>query len=127
MTRRILDMGDRELDIMQELWKRGPATVAEVQTALENRGVRIAYNTIQTMLNRLEEKGVVARDGRDRAHVYRPLQREDRVVRGAIGKLTSRFFGGSAEALATRLVTDDLGPEELERLRRLIDERRKKA
>ena len=126
MTRNA-SLGERELDIMQELWRRGQATVGEVQHGLAERGDDVAYNTVQTMLNRLEEKGLVRRDSSDRAHCYRPLLKEKAAVGGAIRRLTSRFFEGSAEALATRLVEDELGDEELDRLRALLDAHRRKG
>lgn len=116
-------LGERELDILQELWRRGTATVGEVHQGLiarEGEG-ELAYNTVQTMLNRLEAKGLVERITGDRAHRYRPLLKEDEAAGGAIQRLARRFFGGSAEALAVQLVENELGGEELERLRRLID------
>jgi len=113
-------LGDRELDLMQVLWRRGEATVAEVQQSLAAAGTRLAYTSVQTMLNRLETKGMVARSSTDRAHVYRPLAAEPKVVGSLIERLTDRFFKGSAEGLATHLVESDLSPEELERLHALI-------
>lgn len=124
--RKRLELGDRELDIMQVLWGLGKATVTEVHAALVERGDEVAYTTVQTMLNRLEAKRVVARDHSERAHKYRPLIKETAVVGGAIQRLTSRFFKGSAEALATRLVENDLGHEELERIQALIDAHRRR-
>jgi predicted transcriptional regulator len=118
-------LGERELDILQVLWQRGSATVGEVHAAFAARGVAIAYNTVQTMLNRLETKKIVARDGSDRAHLYRPLVKERAAVNGAIRKLAQRFFHGSPEALAARLVERDLGDEELDRLESLIAARRR--
>ena len=119
-------LGERELDIMQALWGLGKATVAEVHKALLKLGHEVAYTTVQTMLNRLEAKGLVARDNADRAHRYKPLLKETAIVGGAIQRLTSRFFRGSKEALAMHLVVKDLSPEQLERLQALIDEQRRK-
>lgn len=118
-------LGERELDILQELWRRGTATVSEVHQGLLARRSDLAYNTVQTMLNRLEAKGVVARDTVDRAHRYRAVVKEEAVLRGAIQRLAGRFFGGSAEALAVQLVEESLEGEELARLERLIASRRK--
>jgi len=53
------NLGERELDIMQALWRLGPATVADVRMALHAQHKRVAYTTIQTMLNRLETKKLV--------------------------------------------------------------------
>jgi len=118
-------LGERELDILQELWRRGTATVAEVHQGLLAQQADLAYNTVQTMLNRLEAKGVVKRDTGDRAHRYRAVLKEKAVVGGAIQRLAGRFFGGSAEALAVQLVEDALDGQQLARLERLLAERRK--
>ncbi len=120
-------LGDRELDIMQALWKIGSATVSEVhQSLLAERG-DVAYTTIQTMLNRLQAKGLVKRDDSDRAHRYRPVLKENVAVRGAIKKLAERFFSGSIEALATRLVENDLSSEQLDRIQESIDAHRQRG
>ncbi|HEY0036406.1 MAG TPA: BlaI/MecI/CopY family transcriptional regulator [Longimicrobium sp.] len=117
-------LGERELDVMQVLWRSGESTVADVRRGLAARGVRVAYTTAQTILNRLEAKGVVARTSDDRAHVYRALAPQPRVVGSLIERLTDRFFMGSAEHLATHLVQSDLDEEELDRLLAVIQDRR---
>jgi predicted transcriptional regulator len=120
-------LGEREMDIMQALWKLGEATVAEARQELLNEGHEIAYTTLQTMLNRLEAKGVVTRDSSDRAHRYRPLLKEPASMTVAIKRLADRFFGGSVEKLATHLVEKGLTPKQLERVQAMIDERRNEA
>jgi BlaI family transcriptional regulator, penicillinase repressor len=126
MSRTDVSLGERELDIMQELWRLGTGTVTDVQAGLAGRGQELAYNTVQTMLNRLEEKGLVRRDFSDRAHRYRPLVKEQAVAGKAIRSLASRFFEGSAEALAARLVESELDAEEIDRLRAVIEKHRRK-
>lgn len=118
-------LGERELDIMQSLWKLERATVSEVQEDLREQGEDIAYTTVQTMLNRLEAKGLVARDGSDRTHRYYAILEERAVTGNALRKLVERFFRGSTEALAARLVEKDLSPKELARIQDLIDTHRK--
>ena len=120
-------LGERELDIMQVLWQSGSATVADVHQSLQNKRDDIAYTTVQTMLNRLEAKGLVRRDDSDRAHRYLPVLKETAVVNRAIQKLAERFFSGSVEALATRLVEKDLSLEQLEHIQKLIDAHRRKG
>ena len=120
-------LGERELDIMQVLWQSAAATVAEVHQSLLNKRDDIAYTTVQTMLNRLEAKGLVKRDDSDRAHRYMPVLKEPAVVNRAIQKLAERFFSGSVEALATRLVEKDLSPQQLDHLQELIDVHRQKG
>jgi BlaI family transcriptional regulator, penicillinase repressor len=118
-------LGERELDIMQSLWKLERATVAEVQEDLREQGEEIAYTTIQTMLNRLEAKGLVARDNAERTHRYYAILEERAVAGSALQRLIERFFRGSTEALAARLVEKDLTAKELARIQDLIDEHRK--
>ena len=127
MKRGQTQLGERELDIMQALWQSGGGTVGEVHQSLQNKRKDIAYTTIQTMLNRLEGKGLVRRDDSDRAHRYLPVLKEPVVVNRAIQKLAERFFSGSVEALATRLVEKDLSLAELEHIQELIDAHRRKG
>jgi len=117
-------LGERELDIMQALWQLEKATVGEVQEVLREQGEDIAYTTIQTMLNRLETKKLVARDDSERTHRYYAVLEEPTVAGNALQKLVERFFRGSTEALVTRLVEKDLTPKELERIQNLIDKNR---
>ena len=120
-------LGEREHDSMQVLWQSGSATVAEVHQSLQNKRDDIAYTTVQTMLNRLEGKGLVRRDDSDRAHSYLPVLKEPAVVTRAIQKLAERFFSGSVEALATRLVEKDLSLVQLQHIQKLIDAHRRKG
>jgi BlaI family transcriptional regulator, penicillinase repressor len=115
---------DRELDVMALLWELGEATVAEVQGRLPDR---LAYTTVLTVLRTLEEKGHVGhREGSGRAYVYRPLVEREAAGSSALGRLVDRVFAGSPELLLTQLVSErDLSDEELERMRRLLDERLK--
>ena len=118
-------LGERELDIMQALWQLGKATVGEVQAVLRKQGDEIAYTTVQTMLNRLEAKQIVARDGTERTHYYHAVLKEPAAAESAIKRLTGRFFRGSAEELVSRLVEKDLTSEQLERIQVVIDAHRK--
>jgi BlaI family transcriptional regulator, penicillinase repressor len=121
------NLGERELDIMQALWRLGPATVADVQKALHADDKKLAYTTIQTMLNRLEIKKLVARDTADRMHRYRALLKQPHATDSALKSLAQRFFGGSIEALVTRLVEKDLTGEQLERVQSLIDAHKQRS
>lgn len=112
---------DRELDIMQTLWDRGPSTVAEVQEDLEDR---LAYNTVLTMLRILEEKGHVTRDTSARAHRYAPAVGREAAGEGALRRVARKLFQGSPEALLVKLVEqEDLTREELRRMREILDRR----
>jgi BlaI family penicillinase repressor len=121
--RRQPKLGDLELEILNVLWARGPSTVREVLDALPRRP-RPAYTTILTMLRLMHEKGYLDRDERGKAHVYSARLREANVKRGLLRGLLDRAFGGSAEALLVRLLQDErLSREELDRVKRLIEEK----
>jgi predicted transcriptional regulator len=110
----------RELDIMGVLWARGPSTVAEVQEALEDD---LASNTVLTMLRILEGKGHVSRSPEGRAHRYRAEVERDAAGESALGRVTEHLFGGSPERLLVHLVDSELDPDELRRMRDLLDRR----
>ena len=108
-----------ELELMQVLWRNGPATVHAVQAGLERR---LAYTTVQTMLNLLNHKQKVKRALKDRAYVYAAAVSRDHEVGKTMSDIIDRLFGGSAENLVMSLVeTRKLTPAKLSRLHRLID------
>lgn len=112
---------DRELDVMVVLWDRGDATVAEVQESLADD---LAYTTVLTVLRVLEEKGHIGHSEEGRAYRYHPLVEREEAGASALGRLVDRVFGGSPELLLTQLVKErKLSDGELERMRRLLDER----
>lgn len=110
----------RELDIMGVLWVRGPSTVAEVQEELEDD---LAYTTVLTMLRIMEGKGYVSRRREGRADRYAAEVQRQAAGKSALGRVTDRLFGGSPEELLIRLVDTDLTPEQLRRMRDLLDQR----
>lgn len=57
---------------MEEVWRREEATVRDVLEALNKGHKKRAYTTIMTIMGRLEEKGLLRRRKRGRAHFYRP-------------------------------------------------------
>lgn len=104
---------------MQVLWERGPSTVAQVKEALTDE---MAYNTVLTVLRRLEEKGYVGHEEEGRAHRYHALVEAQAVRESALERLTRRVFGGSPELLLTHLVSGrKLSEAQLRRLRDLVD------
>ena len=111
---------DREIDVMQVLWDRGPSVVAEVRATLKDP---LAYTTVLTILRTLESKGYVAHEEEGRGHRYFAKVRQQAAQDSALRHMTSKLFKGSAELLLTRLVSDTrLSPEELSRMRRLLSD-----
>jgi predicted transcriptional regulator len=105
---------DRELDLMEVLWERGSATAAEVRGALDDP---LAYNTVLTILRRMEDKGYLRHEEEGRAHRFYPLVERDQARGSALRRLLDRVFGGSPELLLTRLVAErKLSPSQIRRL-----------
>jgi len=113
---------DAELAILRVLWSRGPSTVRDVQQELE-RKEPTGYTTALKLLQIMAEKGLVARDESERAHVYRARVSEDQAQRRLVGELLDKAFGGSpAKLVQQALSTRRASREELEEIRQLIEE-----
>jgi predicted transcriptional regulator len=118
------NLTDSELRLMEVIWQKGSATVAEVADGLP-KSLGLAYNTVLTTLRILEGKGYLrhttAKDSR--AFIYTPLVSREQASRTAVGLLLGRFFGGSAKALVLNLIEDEkLNDAELRRVRELLKE-----
>jgi len=112
---------NRELDVMAVLWDLEAATVAEVRDGLADD---LAYTTVLTILRTLEEKGYVGHTQEGKAYRYRPAVERERAGASAVNRLVGKLFRGSPELLLTHLVEDrDLSTDDLERMKRLLDER----
>jgi predicted transcriptional regulator len=113
---------DAEARIMSVLWQQDTASVADVVAALKKKKP-VTYSTVQTILRILEEKGYVAHEKVGRAFIYRARVDERHARRRALRHLVARLFNGSPSLLVLNVLEDDqIGAEERDRLRRLIDE-----
>jgi BlaI family transcriptional regulator, penicillinase repressor len=118
MRRPAPTLTDQELEIMKVVWRLGTATVRQVyEDLLEHR--RIAYTTVMTMMNILEQKGYLKKKPRDRAFVYEPSKPQQQVIRSMVREFVDRVFNGAAEPLLLHLVEDEkLTAKDLEEIRR---------
>ncbi len=109
-----------ELKIMQALWREGPSNVQTVQTLLEPTD-KLAYNTVQTMLNVLHRKGRVRRTLKGRAYIYRATSTREKVLGGAVRDLIDRVFGGSSDELVMSLIKNrQVDPKRIAELSRRL-------
>jgi predicted transcriptional regulator len=114
---------EAELRLMQILWTKGRATVAEVAAALPKQ-LDLAYNTVLTTMRILEAKGYLRHEKSTdaRAFVYVPVVAKEQATRSAVRQLLRRFFGDSPEALVLNLLDDEtIGESELKKIRKVIE------
>src|SRR5580693_5851924 len=106
--------------IMEVIWARGSATVAEVVEALDDKD---AYTTILTLIRILKAKGYLSARKEGRAFVFTPAVDRDTVARKAVHQLLSKFFAGSPSELVLSFLRDEeLTPEELNTIQQKIME-----
>ena len=111
----------RELAVMSILWRLGSATVGDVRDALDEE---LAYTSVLSALQTLEEKGYVRHEPEGRAYRYFPTVEAERAGGSALARIRDAIFDGSVERMFAQLVSDrHLSREELERMRRLLAER----
>jgi len=114
-----LQVSAAELDVLRVLWEEGPATLREVHQQVAGRH---AYTTVQTMLNRLVEKGLVGRDRRSRPARYQAKVARDRVIQHYLSLMLEKVCNGPAPLVLSLLRNEEFSAEELAEIRRLVDE-----
>lgn len=112
----------QELEIMKIVWDLKNVTVRSVYEALLARR-KIAYTTVMTMMNILEDKGYLRKTAAERAYVYRAARPKSQVIKAMLSDFVNRVFDGSAEPLLVQLVKDrHLSQSEIEKITRAIQE-----
>ena len=114
------DLGKRERQIMEIVYRRGRATASEVLADLADPPT---YSTVRAMLRYLEDKGHLRHEQDGPRYVYLPTAPADEVRGSALSHVVRTFFDGSVStAVAALLESKPLSREEYERLSRLLDE-----
>ena len=113
---------DAELEVMQVLWElEAPVPRAAVEAGMQELRP-MAQTTLLTLLSRLAEKNFIKVEKQGRSSVYTPLvAREDYQARQS-KRFLDRVFGGSIPAFASALTASGLSREDLDELRKLLEE-----
>src|SRR3954447_105309 len=112
-------LGKVQFRIMQVLWDRGKAAARDITDALNGSSphAAIAHSTVQTLLRKMEQKGVIAHRAEDRTFIYHPLVDEPSVTLSVPRDLIERVFGGSAAGLVAYLLREERIPrKELQKI-----------
>ena len=123
------NLTEAELRLMDVLWTKGSATVAEVADALPKQ-LGLAYNTVLTTMRILEDKGYLrhSKPKEGRAFVYRPLVDREQASRTAVRHLVSRFFKNSHEQLVLNILEErGVDRDELDRLKAMLERSEKES
>jgi predicted transcriptional regulator len=117
----------RERQIMDLLWRRTSATAAELHAALPDPPT---YSAVRALLAVLVQKGHLHTRADGRRYIYEPTVPRDAMRKGALRRLLDTFFDSSAENLVAALLDSKarkLKPNELTRIRALIDQHTAKS
>ncbi|HEX7289114.1 MAG TPA: BlaI/MecI/CopY family transcriptional regulator [Candidatus Angelobacter sp.] len=108
-----LQLGRRERQIMDVIYRRGKASVSEVRAEIPDPP---SYSAVRGMLGLLEDKGYLRHEQQGLKYVYLPAQDTGRVRQSALKHMVSTFFGGSPErAVAALLEMSDAGLSDKDR------------
>jgi predicted transcriptional regulator len=123
MTRRKSSrLTDTELEVMLVVWQLGSPTVREVHRVLGERR-QIAYTTVMTMMNILEEKGYLQRSKEGRAYVYEPMRPKSEVIASMVDDFVTKVFDGSARPLVMGLIKErKLSKNDLDDITSMIED-----
>ena len=112
-----------ELSILEVIWKQGTPTSHEIATAIHQQVTDSKIASVQKLLERLEAKGCVGRDRRERAHRFHTLVSKEDFLRDRLRALADRHCGGELAPLVTTLLrSKGISKKNRNELRQLIDE-----
>lgn len=113
---------DSELEVMRVLWERNNATAREVWTDLRANGSKWTYATVNTLLQRLEAKGLAVSDKSKMSYVYSPNVSKQSVVRRRVKQLVDKLYDGQGGMLVMHLLkSQPLSKEEVAEIHQLLD------
>ncbi|QDU83360.1 Penicillinase repressor [Planctomycetes bacterium Pla163] len=111
-----------ELALMERLWDAGRQTARDLREALYPGSTRAQHGTVQRLLQRLEDKGFVARDATLSVHLFEAAIGREAYAGEQLESLARKLTGGSLAPLLTHLVDEHrISADEIARLRRVLD------
>lgn len=120
-----MKLSEFELDVMQLLWQREPCTTAQLHEHL-SQTKKVAYTTVKTIVDRLEQKGAVERAGQQgKAIIYRSAVAQSTLSDQAMPGFMQRFFGGDSRSLIAHFIQqEDLNEEDISYLQSLLKDKK---
>ncbi|MHC4401625.1 MAG: BlaI/MecI/CopY family transcriptional regulator [Planctomycetota bacterium] len=122
--RRFTGLGKLQAEVMEVVWQRGEATVAQVVEQI-SQGRPVSYTTVLVAMQKLDGKGWLKHRRAGRAYVYSPVRSREEVHVGLLRDfLHSAFDGDPRRLLAGLMDANPMSDAELSELRTLIERRR---
>ncbi len=114
---------EAELEVLKVLWLHQPLTSRALTAQLYNEINRSSMGTVQKLIARLEEKGMVNRDRSNSVHQFRSAVTREEIAGMQLEEFASKLSGGSLSPFVVHLVqAKRLSKKEKEQIRRLLDE-----
>ena len=121
--RQFASIPDAELKVMEELWRRGEATIRDLRDALYPHGGNSKFATVQKLLARLAVKNLVHRRKNEGNWIFQAVVARNDLIGGELRRVADRLSGNSLTPLLTYLVeAAELTSKERAHLRNLLDE-----
>lgn len=115
-------LSQSQREIMEIVWERGEVSAIEVRDILSKKR-DLAKNTVRTLLDRMEEKGWLKHREDGRTYLYSAAQPREASIGQKVLEVVEHVCGGSPEELVTALLDyRGLSPQELKRIRTMLDE-----
>ena len=116
-----------ELEFMRILWEKGEAAPDDIAGALLAEGRLLSGGSIRNVLAIMREKGYVSRRKEGKAFLYRARVQKEEARTSMVRDLLDQAFAGSESLLVSSLLdTGDIRQDELEKIERLIAERKER-
>lgn len=116
-------LANAELAVMELLWQQDRLTARQIREQLYPGNSKAQHGTVQRLLQRLEDKGFVGRDRTLPVHLFSAAVRREAYAGNQLESLADKLTGGSLAPLITHLLEENkISREEIDRLRRVLDE-----
>ncbi|MBU3003834.1 BlaI/MecI/CopY family transcriptional regulator [Paraglaciecola arctica] len=107
-----MKLSDFELDVMQLFWDEGPSSAATIHKWI-TKDKNVAYTTVKTIIDRLEEKGAIQRTSIEgRSIIFAAAIKKEAISTKLLPEFVRRFFHGNSSQLVAHLIKDDKLSEE---------------
>ena len=119
---------DRELEALKVLWDNKQATVRQICDTINSKGEQLAYTTVLSLLQVMEQKGLVGHKRIGKSYAYFARVRRDSTFRHLASGFLDKVFDGAVDQFVLHAIqSQQISSEELERLEQLLDEVKKKT